>query len=219
MAAAGRAGVSKNGFALERDSVWLAGMNRRDWIRLLGVVPVASALRAAERTRVITVENFDAARLGAAIFAASNRARAGEKRSKLLSMVELDAAAADQAGTMAARLRPSHEGPFAGSGDAFARVKQAGLTPEFVAENVSAISLLDPDSGERWTDDYDQLAEEIVRGWMQSPGHRRNLLRRDVTHLGCAARMARTPMDPARVFSVQVFFRPKDERWKPMSER
>lgn len=194
-------------------------MNRRDWIRLLGVVPVASALRAAERRPEITVENFDTVRLGTAIFAASNRARAGEKRSKLLPLAELDVAAADQAGTMAARLRPSHEGPFAGGGDALARVKRAGLTPDIVAENVSAISLLDPESGERWIDDYDHLAAEIVRGWMQSPGHRRNLLRRDVTHLGCAARMARTPMDPARVFSVQVFFRAKEERWKPMSER
>ena len=81
-------------------------MNRRDWIRLVGVVPLGSALRAAERTRVITVENFDAARLGAALFAASNRARAGEKRIKLRPLAELDAAAADQAGTMAARLRP-----------------------------------------------------------------------------------------------------------------
>jgi len=193
-------------------------MTRRDWIRLLGTVPLGSALRAAERTRVITVENFDAARLGAALFAASNRVRVGEQRSKLLPMAELDAAAADQAGTMAARLRPSDEGPFAGSGDAFARVKLAGLTPEIVAENVSAISLPAPESGETWADDYERLAAEIVREWMQSPGHRRNLLRRDVTHLGCAARMARTPMDPARVFSVQAF-RPKDERWKPLTER
>jgi uncharacterized protein YkwD len=192
-------------------------MTRRDWIRLVGLVPLGAGLRAAERRRVITVENFDAARLGAAIFAASNQARAGEKRSKLLPLAALDAAAADQAGTMAARLRPSHEGPFAGSGDALARVKLAGLTPEIVAENVSAISLPPPESGETWADDYALLAAEVVREWMQSPGHRRNLLRREVTHLGCAARLARTPMDPARVFSVQVFFRPKDERWKPFA--
>ena len=183
------------------------------------MVPLGSALWAAERRRVITVENFDAVRLGAAIFTASNRARAGEKRIKLRPSPELDAAAADQAGTMAARLRPSHEGPFAGSFDVLARVKQAGLTPAIVAENVSAISLPALETGETWADDYERLAAEIVQEWMQSPGHRRNLLRGDVTHLGCAARMARTPMDPARVFSVQVFFRAKDERWTPMSER
>ena len=177
------------------------------------------AVRGEDRGRVITVENFDAARLGAAIFAESNRARTAEKRARLFPQAELNAAAADQAVTMAARLRPSHDGPFAGRANAFERVRQAGLDPEMVAENVSAISLPATDSGETWGDDYGKLAEVIVKEWMNSPGHRRNLLRRDLTHLGCAARLARVPMGPPRVFSVQVFCRPKNERWTPFAER
>ncbi|MBC7365386.1 MAG: hypothetical protein H7343_01025 [Undibacterium sp.] len=44
------------------------------------------------------------------------------------------------------------------------------------------------------------MAEVIVKEWMNSPGHRRNLLRRDLTLLGCAARLARVPIGPPRVF-------------------
>jgi len=157
--------------------------------------------------------------MGAAIFVENNRARAAEKRARLLPQAQLDAAAADQAVTMAARSRPSHDGPFAGRRNAMERVRQAGLAPELVAENVSAIRLSTTDSGETWANDYERWAEVIVKKWMNSPGHRRNLLRRDVTHLGCAARLARVPSSPPRVFSVQVFCRPKDERVTPFAER
>jgi uncharacterized protein YkwD len=192
-------------------------MTRREWITAMAALPFA--LRGEERARAITVENFDAAKLGAAIFAESNRARMAEKRARFLPHAQLDAAAADQAVTMAARLRSSHEGPFTGRHNALERVRQAGLEPELVAENVSAISQPTVDSGETWADDYERLAAVIVKEWMNSPGHRRNLLRRDLTHLGCAARLARVPASPPRVFSVQVFCRPKDERWTPFAER
>ncbi|MBC7365387.1 MAG: hypothetical protein H7343_01030 [Undibacterium sp.] len=88
--------------------------------------------------------------MGAAIFAESNRARVAEKRARRLPQAALDAAAADQAVTMAAQLRPSHDGPFAGRRNAFEHVQQAGLDPELVAENVSAISLPAADSGATW---------------------------------------------------------------------
>jgi uncharacterized protein YkwD len=192
-------------------------MTRRDWIWLAIIFPIA--LRAEGRASKITVANFDPAKLGAAIFAESNRVRRAEKRARFLPQAELETAAADQAGTMAARLRSSHEGPFTGQRNAFERVRLAGLEPEVVAENVSAISLPTADSGETWSDDYERLAEAIVKQWLNSPGHRRNLLRRDLTHLGCAARLAQVPASPPVVFSVQVFCRPKDERWKPFAER
>lgn len=180
---------------------------------------LAPALAAKEAPRRITVDTFEPARLGAAIFAETNRVRALHQRPKLRPQSELSAAAADHAGTMALRLRPTHEGPFSGRENAWERVKSAGLEPEVVTENVSAISLPVSDSPETWADGYEPLAAVIVQAWMESPGHRKNLLSRDVTHLGCAARLARVPASPARVFSVQVFCRPKNDRWKLPSER
>ena len=60
----------------------------------------------------------------------------------------------------------------------------------------------------------------FVREWLESPGHRRNLLSRDVTQLGCAARWARVPVGPPRVSAVQVFARLKAGRgsWSPATE-
>ena len=87
----------------------------------MAALPLAA--RGEERARAITVENFDAAKLGAAIFAESNRARMAEKRARFLPHAQLDTAAADQAVTMAARLRPSHDGPFAGRSNALERVR------------------------------------------------------------------------------------------------
>jgi hypothetical protein len=52
---------------------------------------------------------------------------------------------------------------------------------------------------------FSALAQVFVREWLESPGHRVNLLNRDMTLLGCAARLARVPVGPPRVFAVQVF--------------
>ncbi len=191
-------------------------MTRRDWIRLAGLLPLA--VRAETGAPGITPENFAPERLRAAIFAETNRVRVAEGRRRLLPEPKLDEAAADQATTMAARLKPSHDGPFPGGANAFERVVRTGLKAELVAENVSAISLPAGNSDETWGDDYGQLAAVIVSEWMASPGHRRNLLRRDLTHLGCAARLALVP-GGRRVFSVQVFCRPGGERKNPFAER
>ena len=59
-----------------------------------------------------------------------------------------------------------------------------------------------------------------MREWLESPGHRVNLLSRDVTPLGCAARLVRVPVGPPRVSAVQVFARLKAGRgsWSPATE-
>lgn len=70
-----------------------------------------------------------------------------------------------------------------------------------------------------WSDSYEALAQVFVREWLESPGHRVNLLSRDVTPLGCAARLVRVPVGPPRVFAVQVFARPKSGRRSVLPER
>ena len=51
------------------------------------------------------------------------------------------------------------------------RVRAAGYPYAVVAENLAA--------GQR-------TAAEVVQGWLDSPGHRRNLLSPDVTQIGVA---------------------------------
>jgi uncharacterized protein YkwD len=120
---------------------------------------------------------------------------------------------------MALRLKVSHDTPFAGRATAWERVQRAGMAAERVTENVAAISLPTEASGERWADSYEALAAVFVREWLESPGHRVNLLSREVTLLGCAARLARVPVGPPRVFAVQVFARPKSGRGSVLPER
>lgn len=79
---------------------------------------------------------------------------------------------------MALRLRVSHDAPFAGGATAWERVKRTGLAVEVVTENVAAISLSAESSGERWADRYAGIAAVFVREWLESPGHRKNLLSR-----------------------------------------
>lgn len=78
------------------------------------------------------------------------------------------------------------------------RAKAAGYQPCFVSENLS--SNLDTRGFETR-----QLAREAVQGWLNSPGHRRNLLAEDVINIGVA--VAKAPGEE-RYVSVQMFGRP-----------
>ena len=61
----------------------------------------------------------------------------------------------------------SHTSPTYGS--PFDQMKANGVTYKSAAENIAM--------GQR-------TAEEVVRGWMESPGHRQNILTLDFTHIG-----------------------------------
>lgn len=78
------------------------------------------------------------------------------------------------------------------------RAKDAGYEPCSVAENLS--SNLDTRGFETR-----QLAREAVQGWLNSPGHRKNLLAEHVTDIGVA--VAKAPGEE-RYISVQMFGRP-----------
>ncbi|HJU31609.1 MAG TPA: CAP domain-containing protein, partial [Hyphomicrobiaceae bacterium] len=51
-----------------------------------------------------------------------------------------------------------------------------------------------------------QLAHQVVEGWKNSPGHRANLVRPDVTEIGVG--VARAPDRDPKFISVQLFARP-----------
>lgn len=79
----------------------------------------------------------------------------------------LAAAAQAHNDDMVARAYFAHESPEGGS--VADRVRAAGYVYGVVAENIAA--------GQR-------TPQEVVAGWMDSPGHRANLLNRDVRQIG-----------------------------------
>ena len=82
----------------------------------------------------------------------------------------------------------SHSSPTPRNETLGQRVAQAGSAATGVGENLALVGPQD-------------VAQQSVQGWMESPGHRENLLRPDYTHVGFgAARHA-----DGRVFVAQVF--------------
>lgn len=109
----------------------------------------------------------------------------------LSSNAKLNAAAAAHARDMAKRNRLSHTG---GDGSSHVvRAKRAGYGP-FVTENVAA--------GQRST-------AEVMRGWIGSSGHRKNLKMDPATHYGFAH--ARAPGTKYKDFWVLLIGRPPPE--------
>jgi uncharacterized protein YkwD len=141
---------------------------------------------------------------------------------------KLDDAAETQARMGAVFRPPSHTNPFPLIATPFDRVKFAGLEPERVAENIAHISIYDVPSGgsiyylknDRTLRDarngqpvrthtYASFARTIVEAWMNSPGHRANIVERKLRYLGCAAKMSRSLDDISMIFAVQAFYTPK----------
>jgi stress response protein SCP2 len=101
------------------------------------------------------------------VVAATNRERAASGLAPLALEARLGTAAQAHAEDMVARRFFSHDSP---DGRSVAdRVLAAGYLYSVVAENLAA--------GQR-------SAAEVVEGWMNSPGHRANILSRDVRQIG-----------------------------------
>jgi uncharacterized protein YkwD len=99
--------------------------------------------------------------------------------------------AADQANAMAARDKLDHD-----VGRGFTqRVAASGYDAKGAYENIGA--------------GYHTLAEAFS-GWRSSPGHRANMLQRDVTNIGIAA--AYSPRSKYKVFWALVLATPDDRR-------
>lgn len=178
-------------------------------------------------------DGFDAPLLAAAIFHETNRVRAAHACRRLRWYRGLAAAADLQASMNAFTGTSTHANPLAGRGDVEQRVRGAGITPRVIAENVAMapVRTLPPhgaqrlsvdDDGHRTVRDpetntelrwptYAELAARIVQQWMDSPGHRANLLSRAYTHLACGASMARAPNGVEQVYAVQVFIVPASD--------
>lgn len=122
----------------------------------------------------------------------SNRARRRAGRDPLVPSRSLDRAAQRHAEDMLRRGYFDHRSPEDHGPDV--RVREVGYVPGALRENIA--------QGQR-------DAEEVVEGWLRSPGHRENLLAPDVSEHGIGVAWGRGDDDSLRVVWVQVVGRPR----------
>ena len=130
----------------------------------------------------------------------TNRVRRAHGRRPLRAKPELAAAADDQAAFMALTMQVQHESFLPDQATSRDRVRRHGLTRILVTENV-AVTPVTAAIGRVSARD---IAAVLVEQWLNSPGHRENLLNPRLTHFGGAVRLAR-PMGHWSAYGVQVF--------------
>lgn len=135
------------------------------------------------------------------IIALTNEVRSEEQRPPVRRNVQLDRAARDYARFLAATNQFAHDADGRAPED---RAIRAGYTYCQIAENL-ALHL--NSSGFTST----ALAELAMEGWINSPGHRRNLLEPYVTEIGVA--VVRAPDKYPKYISVQLLGRPQSEAY------
>jgi len=158
--------------------------------------------------QTIAFDQIDYPLLHAAIFFVTNEARVKNKRQPLTFALALERAAYHHSKRMVEQNFFSHENPFDKTRQtAQQRAQLAGIKNPMLAENIAThfgiqyqanapIYLVDPLKG---TFSYEyggplipvhtylSFAEAIVKQWMDSPGHRENILNRQALQLGCGA--------------------------------
>lgn len=186
---------------------------------------------AAKLDDALDVHALDQPLLARAIFAETNRVRVAAKLKAFKAEPKLDEAADTQAQMGSVFRPPSHTNPFPLIATPADRVKFAGLEPERVAENIALLSiynvptgvniyfskqdptLRDMRSGEPVrVHTYASFARAIVEAWMNSPGHRANILEPKLRYLGCAVRPAKSQENVDMIFGVQAFYTPRRTR-------
>jgi len=131
-------------------------------------VPVEKPVPAAtEKPTQETVTNHSISEIENAVLSLTNVEREKAGLSALQVDNNLMNSARQKSTDMATNNYFSHTSPTYGS--PFDQMKANGVTYRSAAENIAA--------GQR-------SAEEVVKAWMESPGHRKNILTADFTHIG-----------------------------------
>jgi uncharacterized protein YkwD len=158
--------------------------------------------------QAVPLANPDRALLANAIFRETNRVRVVLGDQPLRASSELDSAADEQALHMTLMLRTEHSNPLPGEHTAAQRVTRTGFKAALVEENAIMFPARPPAGSPQGAYSYSALAAAMVQAWLNSPGHRANLLNRRVTELGCAAWIARDARGEPMAFATQVFALP-----------
>jgi uncharacterized protein YkwD len=164
---------------------------------LLGLSPLLAALSVTAAWPAARVP--DPAEVVRQVIARANDFRRSQGLAPLAPEPRLEAAARGFADLLADSDRFGHE---ADGRTPAQRASAAGYGWCMVAENLAL-------EGSSAGFESAELAQDLVEGWIQSPGHRRNLLAPDAMQTGVAvAHSARSD----RWVAVQMFGRPASER-------
>jgi uncharacterized protein YkwD len=170
----------------------------------IGVAAPAAERVAPRRTPPVAVlvkgekRSADVREAVEQMFLGTNSLRSAGGRATLSRDPALTAAAGAFADFMAQTDRYGHE---ADGSNPSARAGKAGYDACIVAENIAYQSLSTGFS-------TDELVQTFLDGWMDSPGHRANMLAPAVTELGVA--IARSASS-GKYYGVQLFGRPRSQ--------
>ena len=155
----------------------------------------------------IDMDNIDYFLLHAAIFYETNRTRVKAGLPQFQHSYNLEVAAKSHSSDMVVLDFFDHKSPIRQKRTVVHRLEKVGLANGYMAENIAYISgiMRDPkrpvytpeqNSG-YFSHDYKgvpipnhsylSLAREVVKQWMLSEGHRKNILNRKYNYLGCGA--------------------------------
>lgn len=180
-------------------------------------------------TARIDFESIDYDLLAAAVFHETNRQRAKHGLPALAYHQELREAARIQARGMQKKGLISHEHPHEEKETLADRLEYVGLKGRYFSENVALVFGRQYESGEPFFSreengkqvvsetpggppipghTYLSFARTLVGSWMDSPGHRKNILATEPEMLGAESLHTRGPEGMDRFYSVQVLFAP-----------
>jgi uncharacterized protein YkwD len=127
----------------------------------------------------IVGSKFNYRLMDAALFFRTNEERIKYNLPQFNFSVALEKAALGHSIDMVQQNFYSHDSPVSGKEDMTDRIKRVGIDYRTCAENIYDFFDEDPT--------YWSLASKLVEGWMNSSGHRRNILNPSFTYLGCGA--------------------------------
>ena len=180
--------------------------------------------------------------LSRAVFHATNAAREKHGLPPLQYSEKVEKAAALQSRLMRERGSIGHENPKTPKFRTLEqRVEWAGLNYRFIAENVATAFSLQYDSGRPFykrevqgrtilsykpdgkpipRHTYASFASALVDSWMNSPGHRANILHRKAEFLGASCLPELSPSEEMTTFyCTQVFFTPQPRESSSVARR
>jgi uncharacterized protein YkwD len=185
--------------------------------------------RAAAPAQVLNPKRLNRALLDAAVFHETNVRRQKHGLARLLLHPQARQMARMQSRGMADMGEVSHEHPDRARRTLSDRAQAAGLKGALFAENVASAFGRNYRSGDPFyvreengrkipsqqpngppipRHTYLSFAVALVDSWMASPGHRRNILLSEATHLGTACEPSPTESTMETFYCTQVFFTP-----------
>ena len=186
-----------------------------------------------ELGKPIDFENIDNALLDAAVFHETNLRRDGHELPPLGFKPELREAARIQSAAMMRGRMISHRNPDPELETLSDRLDQLEVQGRYFAENVAMVFGVQYESGEPFFSreegdelilskkpegppipphTYQSFAESLLDSWMESPGHRKNILSTKPELLGASCVHARPEDGMDRFYCTQVFYAPFNHR-------